>query len=291
MRIAVIGSSGFIGKNLVRLLNQKDYEIVEIDKTSGIDLLNWEQVNELAPCDVIVHLAAKTFVPDSFNKPGEFYHTNHTLTLHALELARKWKARVIYMSSYFYGPPQYIPVDEKHPLNPHNPYAQSKYMSESLCQAYSRDFDVPVIAFRLFNIYGPGQTGSFLIPEILEKIKQGGTITLKDPRPKRDFIHVNDVVNALCLTMDKGLGKGVIQIGPSVCTSIKEIAETVVAISGKNISIQYDRTKPEGDKARSADYSKAQSILGWEPLVDLRGGLEQQYNWIKERIKDETNNS
>ena len=101
----------------------------------------------------------------------------------------------------------------------------------------------------------------------------------------RAFIHVDDVVNALCLALDKGWGHEWMQIGPSVCTSIKEIAETVVKISGKDINVFYDTTKPEGDKARSADYSKAKEVLGWEPSVNLEDGLKAQYIWIKSQIE------
>jgi GDP-D-mannose 3',5'-epimerase len=103
----------------------------------------------------------------------------------------------------------------------------------------------------------------------------------------RAFIHVDDVVNGIVLALEKGLGEGVIQLGPSVCTSIKEIAETVVDISGKDIKIEFDVTKPEGDKARSADYSKAKRVLGWEPKVSLKDGLMRQFNWIKKEIESE----
>ena len=100
----------------------------------------------------------------------------------------------------------------------------------------------------------------------------------------RAFVHVDEVVDAVLLAMEKGHGHGVIQIGPDVCTSIREIAETVVDISGKDIDIEYDTSKPEGDRGRCADYSKARDVLGWEPSVSLRDGLEGLYKWIEERI-------
>lgn len=81
------------------------------------------------------------------------------------------------------------------------------------------------------------------------------------------------------------MGHGWIQIGPSVCTSIREIAEAVIKISGKDITPFYDTTKPEGDKARSADYSKAKKVLGWEPKVNLEEGLKRQYDWVKAQIQ------
>ena len=101
----------------------------------------------------------------------------------------------------------------------------------------------------------------------------------------RAFIHVNDIVEALVLALEKGWGQGYIQIGPSHCTSIKEIAEKIVEISGKDMVPEYDRTKPEGDKARCADYSKAKRVLGWEPTVSLEDGLKESYEWIEKQIK------
>jgi hypothetical protein len=105
-------------------------------------------------------------------------------------------------------------------------------------------------------------------------------IPVEEAEPTTD-----DIVNALCLALEKGWGHGWIQIGPSECTSIREIAETVVKISGKEIDIFYDTTKPEGDKARSADWTKAKEVLGWEPKMSLKEGLQQQYDWIKAQIE------
>jgi nucleoside-diphosphate-sugar epimerase len=103
----------------------------------------------------------------------------------------------------------------------------------------------------------------------------------------RAFIHVDDIVDGICLALEKGWGHGHIQLGPSVCTSIKEIAELVIEISGKEINPFYDTSKPEGDKARSADYSKAKAVLGWEPKTSLLDGLMSQYDWIKKQLDDE----
>ena len=104
----------------------------------------------------------------------------------------------------------------------------------------------------------------------------------------RAFIHVSDVVNAICLALEKGWGHGWIQIGPSECTTIREIAETVVKMSGKDIVPFYDTTKPEGDKARCADWTKAKNVLGWEPKTSLREGLTDLFNWIKSQIEKQT---
>ena len=274
MRIAVTGSGGFIGSHLVPKLIERNYEVVEISRNKGYDISIWDNLSDLPQCDVIVHLAAKTFVPDSFDNPREFYAFNTQATINALEKARIWKAKVIYMSSYFYGPPQYVPVDEKHPINPHNPYAQTKYISEELCRGYSRDFNVPVIAFRLFNIYGPGQKGSFLIPEILEKIKTGSLI-LKDPRPKRDYIHVSDVVSAIIAAIGKSFdGFDALNLASGISVSVNELVLAIVKQSGKTIAIDYTNKFRKGEVLESvADLKKIKSKLGWSPKITLLEGI------------------
>ncbi len=280
MRIAVTGSAGFTGSHLVPRLIESGHEVVEISRSKGYDLNDWELVKDIPQCDVVIHLAAKTFVPDSFNNPREFYQTNTNLTLNALDLARKWKAKVIYMSSYFYGPPQYIPVDEKHPLNPHNPYAQTKYMSEELCKAYSRDFDVPVLAFRLFNIYGPGQTGNFLIPEILEKIKNGGKITLKDPRPKRDYIHVYDVISAIKAALSYNhTGFELLNLGTGNSVSVEELVSTIQQYSPQKFEVEYTHEYRKGEVLDSiSDNRKISNVLGFTPKISLMEGIETLFN-------------
>ena len=100
----------------------------------------------------------------------------------------------------------------------------------------------------------------------------------------RAFVHVNDVVDAILAALQNGYGYGAIQIGPDKCTSIQEIAKAVVQASRKNISITFDTSKPEGDKGRCADYSKAKKILDWEPKVQLMEGISELYTWVSDRI-------
>jgi UDP-glucose 4-epimerase len=275
VRIAVTGSSGFIGKRLVDSLKKNGYEVVEISRRYGLDICDWNSVKNIAFCDEIVHLAAKTFVPDSFNNPREFYEVNNGATVNALELARLWKANLIYMSSYFYGPPQYIPVDEKHPLNPHNPYAQSKFISEELCRGYNRDFDIPVTVFRLFNIYGPGQKGSLIIPDILKQIPSGKVI-LKDPRPKRDYIHVNEVVSVIIKTIELQLdGFQIFNLGTGKSWSVRSLVGFLKDISEKDFEVEYTNEYRQGEVLNSvADTRKLKSVIGWKCQIELAEGLK-----------------
>ena len=186
-----------------------------------------------------------------------------------------------------------IPLKEEElfPALPESAYGWSKLMGQIEVSFMEKETGIPCCTLMFHNVYGsPCDYGerSQVIPALIRKAinyPNEPFIVWGSGLQGRAFIHVNDIVDAICLALQKGWGHGHIQIGPSVCTSIKEIAETVVAISGKEINIQYDTTKPEGDKARSADYSKARQILGWEPRVSLIDGLREQYQWVKQQIE------
>lgn len=275
MNIAVTGSSGFIGTCLVSALKRKGYYIQEISLETGINLLDWDALKVLDEADVIVHLAARTFVPDSFKNPRDFFLINHTTTLNALELARLWNAKFIFMSSYLYGTPNYLPIDENHEISPHNPYAQSKWLSEELIRGYNRDFNVPATIFRLFNVYGPNQTGDFLIPKIISQL-EGGKIILNDPRPRRDFIHLYDVVDAIIKSLEIPTGSfNIFNLGSNASTSINELVDLILSASGKNAETTFRNIFRKGEVLETiADISKIKNSLAWEPKIDLKAGIK-----------------
>jgi nucleoside-diphosphate-sugar epimerase len=273
-RIAVTGSQGFIGVHLVARLKTEGYEVLEISRSTKIDICDWDAVKELPKCDTLIHLAAKTFVPDSFSNPRDFYDFNIRATLNALELAKTWNAKLINMSSYFYGTPQYIPVDELHPIAPHNPYAQTKLISEQLCSGYNRDFNVPVLSFRLFNLYGPGQKGSLLIPEILQQIPSG-KVVLKDPRPKRDYIHIHDVVSALMLSITTPFkGAVILNLGTGVSSSINTLVDYMKEECPIAFEVLFTNEHRKGEVLDSvACTKKIEKELGWKPMISLQQGI------------------
>ena len=118
------------------------------------------------------HLSSRTFVPDYDRNPRDCYNSNILRTINVLELCRKDQAKIFYVSSYVYGKPKTLPIDEKHRVRAFNPYAQGKLISENLCQGYNRDFGVKVIILRPFNVYGILQKAEFLIPSIIKQIKE-----------------------------------------------------------------------------------------------------------------------
>ena len=181
--------------------------------------------------------------------------------------------------------------DELFPAMPESAYGWSKLMGQLEIGYLEKETGIPCCTLQFHNVYGsPCDFGerSQVIPALIRKAinyPEEAFNVWGSGEQGRAFIHVNDIVDALCLALEKGWGHGWIQIGPSECTSIKTIAEEVIKISGKDIKPFYDTSKPEGDKARSADYSKAKEILGWEPKVKLEEGLREQYEWVKAQIE------
>jgi len=188
------------------------------------------------------------------------------------------KSKVIYFSSYLYGNPSYLPIDETHPLFPHNPYAQTKLICEKLCEGYNRDFGLDIVVFRPFNIYGKGQNPSFLIPSIIKQT-ESGTIRLKDPRPKRDFIHVLDVVSAVKKVIElQPTGYLVFNIGSGKSYAIDELTSLISKVTNKNLIIEFTNEYRKGEVLDTvANINKAMNILFWEPAIDLPSGLKQYY--------------
>ena len=182
------------------------------------------------------------------------------------------------------------PLTEKdqYPAAPESAYGWSKLMGEYETLLLEKEYNIPVSVLSLHNVYGPPSDydlrSSQVIPALINRAityPDNDFVVWGSGRQGRAFVYVDDVVDALVAAMENGLGQGLIQIGPDVCTSIREIAETVVDISGKVITIQYDTSKPEGDEWRYADYTKAQLKLGWSPKTDIRDGLERLYTWIE----------
>lgn len=253
--------------------------------------------------DYVIHLADIVAGIDYvFNNQGELFRLNNLINTNVFNTIRKIGNKqikgLIYVGTACSFPLtrqnsfDVVPLkeDELFPAIPESAYGWSKLMGQLEIGYLEKECSIPCCTLMFHNVYGsPCDFGerSQVIPALIRKAinyPKEKFVVWGSGKQGRAFLHVDDVVNALCLALKKGWGQGWIQIGPSVCTSIKEIAETVVKISKKDIDIVYDENKPEGDKARCADYSKAKSVLGWEPKVSLENGLKQQYEWIEKQI-------
>ena len=277
-KIVVTGSNGFVGKYLVSFLIKAGYHVVEVDYAQGYDLTDAKCLDFISDFDCIIHLASRSYVPQSFEKPFDFYRDNYLMTLNVLETARKSEASVIFFSSYLYGSPEYLPVDENHPIAPHNPYAQTKLISEKLCEGYHRDFGLDIVVFRPFNIYGKGQNESFLIPSIIKQAELG-TIKLKDPRPKRDFINVLDIVSVVRKVIQlQPKGYFVFNLGSGKSFAIDEITKLVSKAIDKELIIEFTNEYRKGEVLNTvAKIKRLKDYLDWQPTITLKDGINNMF--------------
>ena len=273
--LLVSGSKGFIGRHLIARLGS-EYSLQTINRQDSQDITNPSTFRRLKPADAVIHLAGFTSTVDSFKKKEECFAINVQGTKHVLDYCKKHRASLIFASTYLYGEPKYLPVDEKHPISLDSPYKESKYRAENLCREYHDKYGIDVTILRQFNIFGPGQGKDFLIPTIISQIKSG-QIVLKDPKPKRDLLYVSDLIDAYWKLLKKGFrGHEVYNIGSSKSYSVEQIAECIVKLSRKDVRISYlhERRKNEIMNVQ-ADISKIKRVLGWKPKVSLAEGLRK----------------
>ena len=273
-KILITGSSGFIGSHLKNELASRGYRIVCFNSSDG-DIskakLNFKNI------DFVFHLAGKSFVPDSWKNPKGFYEINMGGTLNVLEFCRKNKIGVLLMSSYVYGIPEVLPINENHPINPNNPYAHSKVLAENLCVFYQKHFNLPVCILRPFNIYGRGMNNKFLISEIISQLhdKKSEKIILQDLRPRRDYLFVDDLIEAMIMLFEKRK-TGVYNIGSGKSLSVEEVVKSIIIASpiNKKYSSKNSVRKNEIPDV-VADISKITSEIGWKPKHAFEEGIRK----------------
>ncbi len=275
-RIMVTGAQGFIGTHLIKALRRDEsLKIIPVDHKLGHELLSKESLDSLPNADVIIHLAAKMSVTSAWDDPYPVYNMNINATLNMLEFARKRGVqKFIYPSSYVYGAPQYLPVDEKHPVAANNPYTRSKLLGEYLCRSYSQDFNIPTVILRIFNVYGPGLSGIFLIPTIISQLRTH-RIVLKDSAPKRDYIYISDVVAAFLKAVDLPVSPfEVFNIGYGVSYTVSEVVNLILKLSAVRCDAAYTAEQRRNEIPDIvASIAKAKQLLNWEPKVSLEDGL------------------
>lgn len=275
MKIAVAGSEGFVGKNVCAQLEKKGHDVFRIDLTQGFDLGNPSVISSIPKVDCFIHLANLVYVPASYETPALFYRVNYMTTLNALEVCRKYHSRLVYISSYIYGPPQYLPVDEKHPMNPFNPYAQTKVICEKLCEGYHRDFGVKVSVIRPFNLYGVGQTGKLLIPEIIGQLKEGKTvIQLKASAPRRDYINVVDVARAICICAENNEDYESYNVCSGESVSVREITEIINKHLNKKVTFLFSASDRPNELDETRGSCEKLKALGWQPTISFEEGIK-----------------
>lgn len=272
--VLVTGAAGFIGRALVSALRQHGYTVVEFDHRCG-DVATpafWEKAPKV---DHVIHLAARSYVPDSWKAPSDFVSANVLGTARAAQFCGECKAHLVYMSGYLYGVPQRLPIDEDHPLSPNNPYALSKMLAEELCRFHGKSQDLPVTVLRPFNIYGAGQRGDFLIGTILNDVRRGDVIRVKDLSPRRDYLFLDDLLKGIILCLAKPAGTRVFNFGSGVAHSVKDVIDIAQRVAGTHLPVECeDMPRPHEIPETLAGIARAEAMLGWTPRTSFEDGLK-----------------
>jgi UDP-glucose 4-epimerase len=272
--VLVTGASGFLGGALSKRLEEAGWVVI---RHSGAD-------GDIASCqlpdravDHVFHLAARTFVPDSWVNPLPFYSANVLGTVNVAEFCRRQGASVTLLSSYVYGKPQFLPITEEHPVAAFNPYSHSKLLAEEVCQYFAHHFQIHATVIRPFNIYGPGQSQSFLIPTLCRQAMDPEVreISIADDRPKRDYLFIDDLIDLLLRTTNVE-GFAVFNAGSGVSTSPRELADLILRAAGvEKRVVSRGEVRAEEVLDTIADTHKARHVLGWEPRVSLAEGVKR----------------
>ncbi|MBN1914122.1 MAG: GDP-mannose 4,6-dehydratase [Candidatus Omnitrophica bacterium] len=310
--VLVTGAGGFMGSHLCSRLAESGYKVKAFVHYNSLGSWGWLENapfkkkikvfcgdirnrdslrGAVSQSDSIIHLAALIAIPYSYYSPEGYVDTNIRGTLNLLDLARERgiKKFIHISTSEVYGTAQFVPITEKHPVNPQSPYAASKSAADFLALSFYRSFDLPVVVARPFNTFGPRQSARAIIPTIITQILSGNKeIKLGSVYPTRDLTYVADTVEGFIKAMEcksSALGE-VINIGSGFEVSIGELVKIISRMMGIKVRIksEEERKRPAKSEVERllADNSKAKKLLGWRPKYSLEEGLKDTIFWLKD---------
>lgn len=301
--VLVTGGAGFIGSEVVRQLCKLGANVTVLDNfTSGkTEYLNGLDVkivrgdvcdkelvsNVLKDQEMVVHMAALPFIPDSYVNPGAFFEANTIGTMNMMWGAIRSESveKFVHISSSeVYGSAKYVPMDEDHPTLPHSTYAASKLAADRAVFTLHKEHGFPAVIIRPFNSYGPRITQPYIIPEIVTQLLNGDRLRLGNIDASRDFTYVSDTAGGviLALTEREAVGE-TINLGSGRDVKIGDLARLIASLMNKGVQIEQDKSRfrPHDVGRLICDNSKAKKILGWEPRVSLEDGLRKTIEWIR----------
>ena len=307
--VLVTGADGFIGSHLTELLVLSGYKVKALSQYNSFNNWGWledinckDQIEILTgdirdshyckyiskDVDIIFHLAALIAIPYSYVAPNSYLDTNIKGTLNICQAAREnGNIRIIHTStSEVYGTAQYVPIDEKHPMQPQSPYSASKIAADAMAMSFHNAFDLPVTIARPFNTYGPRQSARAVIPTIITQIASGiKEIKLGNLSPTRDLNYVEDICRGfIAITEnDKTIGE-TINIGSNSEISIGSTFDLIKELMKSDVKLVTDkeRIRPENSEVfrLCCDNTKIQLLTGFKPQVDIKEGLQRTIDWF-----------
>jgi NAD dependent epimerase/dehydratase len=308
-KVLITGADGFIGSHLTELLIEKNFHVKALSQYNSFNDWGWlEDVNcknnieivsgdirDLNFCrhitkdiDIVFHLAALIAIPFSYVSPQSYLDTNIKGTLNICQASKDNKvSRVIHTStSEVYGTAKYVPIDEKHPLQPQSPYSATKIAADSIAMSFYNAFDTDITIARPFNTFGPRQSARAVIPSIIVQAATGiDQILLGDTSPTRDFNYVEDTCRGFLKIAESNETSGkTLNIGSGKEISIEETFNEIKKIMNAKIRIKKDKIRLRPKKSEVyrllADYSELKNITNYEPKTSFTDGLKKTIEWI-----------
>jgi UDP-glucose 4-epimerase len=296
MRILLTGGAGFIGAALANRLVDDGHTVLVLDDLSAGDtrrlrptvLFTRGDVKDvpklwtlLQGADCVYHLAARVRVPESIHYPAEYNEANVSGTVAVMEAMRDTGIhRVVFASSgALYGEQGDQPIDERQSPHPNSPYGVSKLAAEYYVSTLGTLYGIETVSLRIFNAYGPGQElpPSYppVIPQLLRQAQTGGSLVIQgDGTQTRDFVYVDDVVDALVAAATATqVNRAVINIGCGHEMTINDVAACVAKVTGRRVSILHNHSQSGGVSRLVANVQLAWQLLRWEPHTGLEQGL------------------
>ena len=292
-QVLVTGGGGFIGSHLASALAADNRVRVLDDFSTGrranlpedVTVIEGDVRDEqtvdaaMDDVDVVFHEAAMVSVPESVEQPVDCHELNGTATVDVFDCARRHDARVVFASSAaVYGTPDVVPISEDAPTGPNSPYGFEKHLGEQYARFYTEQYGLPTVPLRYFNVYGPrGLDGEYagVIGTFVRQAQAGEPLTVEgDGEQTRDFVHVDDVVRANLLAATTDAVGRPFNVGTGRSSSINELAETVRDVVGSDIAINHVPGRTNDIEQSEADLGDARELLGYEPTMSLRDGLE-----------------
>jgi GDP-4-dehydro-6-deoxy-D-mannose reductase len=302
-RLFLTGHEGFVGQTLRSWLatpggRARDVEIVLPSARYDLrDPASIAQAIPVAALDCVIHLAAQSFVPESFRDPRRTYEVNFFGTLNLLQTLKNggFKGRVLYVSSaevYGQVDPAEMPIDEHRPTRPRSPYGVSKVAAEALCAQWRETEGLDVVVARPFNHIGPAQTDRFVVASFTRQVAEiklglrAPLIEIGDVEVTRDFTDARDVVEAYLLLLERGAAGEIYNICSGREFWIRDLLPTLLDLAGVDAQVMPDpaRMRPAEQKRLLGSYAKLNRCTGWTPAIELRTSLKDALAWWEKKL-------